>query len=40
MLPGADLGQIAAGDFRGDHLLGLAATRKDGHATIWPASCR
>jgi hypothetical protein len=40
MLPGADLGQVAAGDFRGDHLLGLAATRKDGHATIWPASCR
>jgi hypothetical protein len=39
VLPGADLGQVAAGDFRGDHLLGLAATRKDGHATIWPAAC-
>jgi FG-GAP-like repeat len=38
-LPGADLAQVAAADFRGEHLLGLAATRKDGHATVWPASC-
>jgi FG-GAP-like repeat len=39
VLPGADLGQVVAGDFRGEHVLGLATTRKDGHAMIWPAAC-
>jgi hypothetical protein len=40
VLPAADLSQVTAGDFRGTRALGLAATRKDGHAVVWPAECR
>ncbi len=34
VLPASGLGRIAAGDLRGDRLLGLAATRSDGHAMV------
>jgi hypothetical protein len=40
LLPATSLVQVAAGDLRGDHLLGLAATSRDGHAVVWPAACR
>nr|HEX4314592.1 VCBS repeat-containing protein [Kofleriaceae bacterium] len=39
-VPGHDLRAVIAGDFRGEHLLGLAATRANGHAVVWPASCQ
>jgi large repetitive protein len=40
LLPASDVRAVAAGDLRGDHMLGLVATRGTGQATVWPGACQ
>ena len=40
VIPATGLVQVAAGDLRGDHALGVVVTRADGHASVWPGACR
>ena len=38
--PVSALRAVAAGDLRGDHMLGVVATRASGEATVWLGACQ
>jgi hypothetical protein len=40
LLPATHVRAIAAGDLRGDHALGVVASRTGGRATVWPGACQ